>query len=33
LTATEGVNWRIDTSQASLNGFKQLAQDPFFHMG
>ena len=33
LTATEGVNRRIDTSQASLNGFKQLAQDPYFHMG
>jgi hypothetical protein len=33
LTTSEGVNWRIDTSTASLNGFKQLAQDPYFHMG
>jgi glycosyltransferase involved in cell wall biosynthesis len=32
LTATEGVNWRIDTSRASLIGFKQLAQDPYFDM-
>jgi Glycosyl hydrolase family 26 len=30
LTRTEGVNWRIDTSQPSLDGFKALAQDPYF---
>ena len=31
LTATERVNWRIDTSLASLAGFKTLAQDPYFN--
>jgi hypothetical protein len=31
LTATDGVNWRIDTSSASLAGFKTLAQDPYFN--
>jgi hypothetical protein len=31
VTSTENVNWRIDTSQSSLDGFKTLAQDPFFN--
>ena len=31
LTATDHTNWRIDTSSASLAGFKTLAQDPYFN--
>jgi hypothetical protein len=30
-TATDHANWRIDTSSASLAGFKTLAQDPYFN--
>jgi hypothetical protein len=30
-TATENVNWRLDTSQSSLDGFRTLALDPFFN--
>jgi glycosyl hydrolase family 26 len=30
-TASEGVNWRIDTTSSSLSGFKTLAQDAYFH--
>jgi hypothetical protein len=31
LTPTENVNWRLDTSQSSLAGFRDLALDPFFN--
>jgi hypothetical protein len=30
LTTTEGVNWRVDTSQSSLDGFTALARDAYF---
>jgi hypothetical protein len=30
-TVADGANWRVDTSQSSLNGFAALAQDPYFH--
>jgi hypothetical protein len=33
LTATEDMDWRIDTSSAAVDGFKQLAQDPYLHRG
>jgi hypothetical protein len=33
MTATAGVNWRLDTSQASLDGFRALAQDAYFNTG
>jgi beta-mannanase len=31
LTTTEGVNWRVDTSQSSLDGFTALARDVYFN--
>jgi hypothetical protein len=31
VAATENVNWRLDTSQPSLDGFRSLALDPFFN--
>jgi glycosyl hydrolase family 26 len=31
VTTTEGVNWRVDTTQPSMDGFKVLAQDPYFN--
>jgi hypothetical protein len=31
LTTTEGVNWRVDTSQSSLDGFTALARDAYFN--
>jgi hypothetical protein len=31
VSATENVNWRLDTSQSSLDGFRALALDPFFN--
>jgi hypothetical protein len=30
LTRTEGFNWRLDTSSSALEGFRDLALDPFF---
>jgi Glycosyl hydrolase family 26 len=30
MTATQNVNWRLDTSQSSLEGFRALAQDAYF---
>jgi hypothetical protein len=30
-TAADGANWRLDTSQASLAGFRALARDPYFN--
>jgi hypothetical protein len=29
--STTHYDWRIDTSQSSLNGFRDLAQDPYFN--
>jgi hypothetical protein len=31
LTKTEGVNWRVDTSRSSLDGFTALARDAYFN--
>ena len=31
LTTAEGVNWRVDTSQSSLDGFTALARDAYFN--
>ena len=31
LTQSENFNWRLDTSQSSLDGFRELARDPFFN--
>jgi hypothetical protein len=31
LTTSQGVNWRLDTSQSSLDGFRDLARDPYFN--
>lgn len=31
LTATEGFNWRLDTSSSALEAFRELALDPFFN--
>jgi len=31
VSATENVNWLLDTSQASLDGFRTLAVNPFFN--
>jgi hypothetical protein len=28
---SEGTNWRLDTSQSSLDGFRTLARDPYFN--
>jgi hypothetical protein len=29
--STSNYDWRIDTSQSSLDGFRDLAQDPYFN--
>jgi hypothetical protein len=31
LRQTEGENWRLDSSRSSLDGFKALAEDPYFN--
>jgi hypothetical protein len=30
-SASGGPNWRLDTSQSSLDGFRTLARDPHFN--
>jgi hypothetical protein len=30
-TIADGADWRIETSRASIAGFRQLALDPYFH--
>ena len=31
LSSNGGPNWRLDTSQSSLEGFTTLARDPYFN--
>jgi hypothetical protein len=31
MTLSQGVNWRLDTSQSSLEGFREMALDPHFN--
>jgi hypothetical protein len=31
MTRGYGVNWRLDTSQSSLEGFRDMALDPHFN--
>jgi hypothetical protein len=31
MTAVQNVNWRLDTSQSSLDGFRALARDAYFN--
>ena len=30
--AYNGINWSLDTSTSSMNGFKSFASDPYFHI-